>query len=96
MRPWFWGCPGLLLHQHQPESLAHNAKTHIPGIYSDILEWKYVYGYSIKEIAEKIQRSPKATESLLTRARIAFREAFSIIANADSEQYLLAGDKSHD
>lgn len=88
--------PFLAFQQQQLQSLVHNAKIHIPTIYTDILEWKYVYGYSIKEIADKIQRSPKATESLLTRARIAFREAFSIIANTDSTQYSLAGDKPHD
>ncbi len=88
--------PFLAFEQHQLQSLVHNAKIHIPALYSDILEWKYVYGYSIKEIAEKIQRSPKATESLLTRARIAFREAFSIIANAGSKQYSSSGGEPHD
>jgi DNA-directed RNA polymerase specialized sigma24 family protein len=35
---------------------------------------------SIGEIASRLGRSPKAAESLLTRAREAFREAFSLIA----------------
>ena len=34
---------------------------------------------SIVEIARRLGRSPKATESLLTRAREAFREAFVLL-----------------
>ena len=49
---------------------------HLPSIYSDALEWKYVHGLSVKEIAERLQRGSKATESILTRARQAFKEGF--------------------
>ena len=34
---------------------------------------------SVAEIAERLGRSAKATESLLTRAREAFREAFAAL-----------------
>jgi DNA-directed RNA polymerase specialized sigma24 family protein len=34
------------------------------------------------EIAERLGTSPKAAESLLTRARAAFRDAFAAIAEA--------------
>jgi DNA-directed RNA polymerase specialized sigma24 family protein len=33
-------------------------------------------------IAQRLGRSPKAVESLLTRAREAFREAFSLLSGA--------------
>jgi len=44
--------------------------------YGDVLEWKYVLGLSVDEIAGRLGVSPKAAESLLTRARQAFREAY--------------------
>ena len=47
----------------------------LPGHYGDILEWKYVDGLSVRSIAERLGQSPKAAESLLGRARTAFREA---------------------
>ena len=52
------------------------ALDYLPSDYADVLEWKYVQELSVEEIAHRIGRSPKATESLLTRARNAFREAF--------------------
>ncbi|HEY5809832.1 MAG TPA: RNA polymerase sigma factor [Povalibacter sp.] len=52
---------------------------YLPSTYADILEWKYVRDESVADIAARLGRSAKATESLLTRARLAFREAFSIL-----------------
>jgi RNA polymerase sigma-70 factor (ECF subfamily) len=48
----------------------------LPGRYGDALEWKYLDGLSVAEIAERLALAPKAAESLLTRARAAFRDAF--------------------
>ena len=48
----------------------------LPGGYGDALEWKYALGLSVKEIADRLRLSPKAAESLLTRAREAFRKEF--------------------
>jgi RNA polymerase sigma-70 factor (ECF subfamily) len=48
---------------------------YLPGRYGDVLEWKYLHGYSVVEIADRLGLSPKAAESMLTRARSAFREA---------------------
>ena len=47
---------------------------YLPAAYGDALEWKYVLGLSVKEIANRLNLSPKAAESLLTRAREAFRK----------------------
>jgi RNA polymerase sigma-70 factor, ECF subfamily len=55
------------------------ALDYLPGPYADILECKYLRDMSIADIARKLGRSPKATESLLTRAREAFREAFELL-----------------
>jgi RNA polymerase sigma-70 factor (ECF subfamily) len=51
----------------------------LPGHYGDVLEWKYVDGLSVKEIAERLAIGPKAAESMLTRARVAFRDAVKTI-----------------
>jgi RNA polymerase sigma-70 factor (ECF subfamily) len=52
----------------------------LPAGYGDALEWKYVLGLSVKEIAMRLNLSPKAAESLLTRAREAFRREFAAMA----------------
>ena len=54
----------------------------LPGHYGDVLEWKYVDGLSVAEIAGRLGVSPKAAESALTRARSAFREAMQAIGGA--------------
>lgn len=49
----------------------------LPGRYADALEWKYIHGLSVEEIAARLGVGAKAAESLLTRAREAFRKAFA-------------------
>lgn len=48
----------------------------LPRHYGDALEWKYIDGLSVAEIAERLALGTKAAESLLTRARESFRDAF--------------------
>jgi RNA polymerase sigma-70 factor (ECF subfamily) len=52
----------------------------LPARYSDALDWKYVQGLSVDEIARRLGMGYKATESLLTRARQAFRDSFALAA----------------
>ena len=47
----------------------------LPGRYGEVLEWKYIDGLSVAEIASRLEVGPKAAESLLTRARESFRDA---------------------
>lgn len=54
----------------------------LPHRYGDALEWKYIEGLSVKEIAARLSLGPKAAESLLTRARQAFRDAFAALGAA--------------
>jgi RNA polymerase sigma-70 factor, ECF subfamily len=54
----------------------------LPARYGDVLEWKYVDGLAVNEIAERLDVGPKAAESLLGRARVAFREAMALIAGS--------------
>jgi RNA polymerase sigma-70 factor (ECF subfamily) len=56
------------------------ALDYLPAPYGDVLEWKYLRDMSMEEIAQRLGRSPKAVESLLTRARESFREAFSLLS----------------
>jgi RNA polymerase sigma-70 factor, ECF subfamily len=51
----------------------------LPGRYGYVLEWRYIQGLSVDEIASRLGAGYKATESLLTRARLAFREAFAVV-----------------
>lgn len=60
--------------------LVHVTLDGLPRRYADALEWKYVQGLPVREIAERLLLSPKAAESLLTRARDAFRDGFSALA----------------
>ena len=53
----------------------------LPGSYSEVLEWKYIYGLSVVEISERMSTGPKAVESLLGRARKSFRQVFSVLAH---------------
>jgi RNA polymerase sigma-70 factor (ECF subfamily) len=58
----------------------HVALDHLPAHYADCLEWKYSQDLPVKVIAERLGIGPKAAESLLTRARQAFREGFAALA----------------
>ena len=57
------------------EMVAH-ALAALPHHYEAVLRAKYLDGLSVQAIAESSGNSPKAVESLLSRARQAFREAF--------------------
>ncbi len=61
-------------------ALVRLALDRLPSRYGDALEWKYVEGLSVKEIAVRLGVGPKAAESLLTRARQAFRDAFATLS----------------
>lgn len=46
------------------------------------LEWKYQDGLSVRDIAGRLDTSSKAAESILTRAREAFRKQFQSFASS--------------
>jgi RNA polymerase sigma-70 factor (ECF subfamily) len=49
---------------------------HLPANYAIALEMKYINGNSVAEIAQKLGVGEKAAESVLSRARSAFRDGF--------------------
>ena len=61
------------------------ALDHLPPRYSRALEWKYLEDLSMHEIAARLDTTPKAVESLLSRARDAFREAFVLVQREPRE-----------
>src|SRR5215212_351533 len=59
---------------------------HLPPRYSRALEWKYLEDLSVDDIAARLQCTPKAAESLLTRARDSFRDAFAAVQAAGKKE----------
>jgi RNA polymerase sigma-70 factor (ECF subfamily) len=68
--------PGDALDRKELGRLVQVALDRLPPHYGDALEWKYLEGLPVKEIAARLGLSAKAAESLLVRAREAFRDAF--------------------
>ena len=74
----------------QVESLVRTILDYLPGRYGDVLEWKYMQGLSVKEISERLEITPKAAESVLNRARLAFRDGVATLGNIDAIQASLS------
>ena len=84
--------PDVVVYQAELKRLVKVALDHLPSLYADSLECKYVHGFSVRDIATRIGKSEKATESVLTRARNAFRECFETLID---EEGLRAGGTSN-
>jgi RNA polymerase sigma-70 factor (ECF subfamily) len=56
--------------------LVHQTVDQLPPRYAQALSWKYTEGLPVSEIARRLGSSAKAAESLLTRAREAFRARY--------------------
>jgi RNA polymerase sigma-70 factor (ECF subfamily) len=51
----------------------------LPARYGDALEWRYIEGLPVDEVAARLGIGYKAAESLLSRAREAFRDGFRTV-----------------
>jgi len=60
--------------------LVQVALDRLPTHYGNALEWKYIEGLSVAEIGERLDMNPVATQSLLARAKVAFRSIFGTMA----------------
>jgi RNA polymerase sigma-70 factor (ECF subfamily) len=69
--------PGRQYQRYEVSRLIQVALDRLPPRYGDVLEWKYIEGYSVKEIAAKLGLSFEATQSLLARAKRAFQDICS-------------------
>ncbi|HEU4517525.1 MAG TPA: RNA polymerase sigma factor [Steroidobacteraceae bacterium] len=56
----------------------------LPASYGDALEWKYIEGHSVEAIGERLGIGTTAAQSLLARARRAFRESLESVFGADA------------
>jgi RNA polymerase sigma-70 factor (ECF subfamily) len=63
--------------------LVNRALASLPERQSTVLIGKYIHGHSVEELAVSMDSTPKAVESLLSRARAAFRTVFTMLFDAD-------------
>ena len=68
--------------------LVHAVLDRLPSRYGEALEWKYVEGRSVEEISERLGIGQTAAQSLLARARIAFREGVEAVFGASADDVL--------
>ncbi len=75
-------------HYQRVESLRliQVALDRLPAKYGNVLEWKYVEGHSVKEIATRLEIGTEATQSLLARAKRAFADVYSALIEGMNEQ----------
>lgn len=69
--------PDDIYGRNQKTIMIHEALDRIPAKYSSAIEWKYIEGLSINQIAERLNIGHQAAQSMLFRARMAFQAAHS-------------------
>ncbi len=69
-----------VLEREETRTMVNAAMSQLPPHYREALEAKYVLGQSVREIARALDATEKSVESLLTRARSAFRATFETLA----------------
>jgi RNA polymerase sigma-70 factor (ECF subfamily) len=67
------------LQRREVAQLIRSMLDRLPPHYGNALEWKYLDGLSVAEIADRLNLGLKAAESLLTRARRAFRDGIQSV-----------------
>ncbi|MBL4681481.1 MAG: RNA polymerase sigma factor [Pseudomonadales bacterium] len=72
--------PESLFENLQVKRLIQEVLDYLPSNYGNALEWKYIEGFTVSEIAERLQLSELATQSILARARGSFRDALNKIS----------------
>jgi RNA polymerase sigma-70 factor (ECF subfamily) len=78
--------PGHASEREEVARRVHVTLDRLPPRYAEVLERKYVDGDSVQEIASRMGTSFKAAESLLSRAREAFRDLFSALGQERRSQ----------
>lgn len=71
-----------LLERAETREMVNATMAQLPRHYGQVLEAKYVAGKSVRDIAAALGTSAKAAESMLTRARDAFRATFLALAKS--------------
>jgi RNA polymerase sigma-70 factor (ECF subfamily) len=83
--------PEALYGDGQVGGLVRAVLDRLPARYGDALEWKYVEGLSVEEIGSRLGIGTTAAQSLLARARTAFREAIEKVFGAATAAEIVAG-----
>lgn len=66
--------PESALARREASARVHALLDELPSTWARALEWKYIDDLPVADIAARLGLSPKAAESLLTRARQGFRD----------------------
>jgi RNA polymerase sigma-70 factor (ECF subfamily) len=70
------------------QRLVHAVLDRLPNRYGEALEWKYVEGRSVEEIGDRLGIGHTAAQSLLARARVAFRDGLEAVFGASAADVL--------
>ncbi len=76
----FDGDPAAAMEASELRREVGEAMARLGDLERTALEWKYIDGLTVREIAERIGRSDKAVEAVLYRARAEFRAQFKRVA----------------
>jgi RNA polymerase sigma-70 factor, ECF subfamily len=79
--------PDASLDRAKVAAFVQRVLDHVPSHYADALEWKYIDELTVQDIANRLGIGAKAAESLLTRSRAAFRDAFWTLAAASPSPF---------
>lgn len=80
--------PAHRLNREQTRALVQSVLDRLPSRYGDVLEWKYVQGRSVEEIGDLLGIGHVAAQSMLARARTAFREALEAVFGSTAPDVL--------
>lgn len=75
--------PDTRVYREQHCQIIQVALDALPARYGDALEWKYIQGFSVAEIAGKLDIGETAAQSLLARARTAFADVYQGVSATD-------------
>lgn len=65
--------------------LVQVALDQLPTHYGDVLEWRYIEGHSVREIASRLDVGREAAQSTIARAKRAFNEVYTSLLGALGE-----------
>ncbi len=80
--------PVASLDREETARLVRSLLDRLPSRYGDVLEWKYVEGLSVEEIGAQLGIGHTAAQSMLARARVAFREALDTVFGSTADDVL--------
>jgi RNA polymerase sigma-70 factor (ECF subfamily) len=84
--------PEALRMQSEAVQWVHRILDELAPNYAEVLEWKYLDGLSVDEIALRSQQTTIAVQSLLARARGAFRDEFAKLTGVALLDLLMDGE----